>query len=110
MTTRRVKRLDELAQNIPPPRDLWPAISAAIEADKAEAAAPAQARRYGWGRPAGAMAAAVALVSSGFRSAFAALTFISSALSTMTTRRLPSSALRDKNERRRRTSSTEMEA
>lgn len=65
MTTRRVKNLGELAQNIPPPRDLWPAISAAIEADKAEAAAPVQTRRYGWGRPAGAMAAAVALVAVG---------------------------------------------
>jgi hypothetical protein len=65
MTTRRVKRLDELAQNMPPPRDLWPAISAAIEADKIAAAAPVQApRRYGW-RPAGAMAAAIALVTVG---------------------------------------------
>lgn len=68
MTTRRVKNPGELAQNIPPPRDLWPAISAAIDlekADKVEAAAPVQARRYGWGRPAGAMAAAVALVAVG---------------------------------------------
>jgi hypothetical protein len=65
MTTRRVNRLDELAQSMPPARDLWPAISAAIEADKAAAVAPAQAsRRYGW-RPAGAMAAAVALVTVG---------------------------------------------
>ena len=65
MTTRRVKRLDELAQSLPPPRDLWPAISAAIEADKAAAAAPVQApRRYGC-RPAGAMAAAIALVTVG---------------------------------------------
>jgi hypothetical protein len=65
MTTRRVTRLDELAQNMPPVRDLWPAISAAIEADQAANAVPAQAaRRYGW-RPAGAMAAAVALVAVG---------------------------------------------
>jgi hypothetical protein len=62
MTTRRVNRLDELAQSVPPARDLWPAISAAIEADKAVNAAPA--RRYGW-RPAAAMAAAVALVAVG---------------------------------------------
>ena len=65
MTTRRVKRLDELAQSVPPPRDLWPAISAAIEADKAANAVPTwSARRYGW-RPAAAMAAAVALVTVG---------------------------------------------
>lgn len=65
MTTRRVKRLDELAQSVPPARDLWPAISAAIEADKAANAASAGgARRYGW-RPAAAMAAAVALVTVG---------------------------------------------
>jgi hypothetical protein len=66
MTTRRVKRLDELAQSLPPPRDLWPAISAAIEADKLAAVTPVSApRRYGWQRPAGAMAAAIALVTVG---------------------------------------------
>lgn len=64
MTTRLVKRLDELAQSVPPARDLWPAISAAIEADKAANAASGPARRYGW-RPAAAMAAAVALVTIG---------------------------------------------
>jgi hypothetical protein len=65
MTTRRVKRLDELAQSVPPARDLWPAISAAIEADKAANAAPSKAaRRYGW-RPGAAMVAAVALVTVG---------------------------------------------
>jgi hypothetical protein len=65
MTTRLVKRLDELAQSVQPPRDLWPAISAAIETDKAANAMPARgARRYGW-RPAAALAAAVALVTVG---------------------------------------------
>jgi hypothetical protein len=64
MTTRQIKRLDELAQSVPPARDLWPAIAAAIEADKAGAAAAPNVRRYGW-RPAGAMAAAVALVAVG---------------------------------------------
>lgn len=64
--TKRVTRIDELAQGLPPPRDLWPAISAAIEADKAEAAAPAPVtRRFGWRPAAGAMAAAVALVTVG---------------------------------------------
>jgi hypothetical protein len=62
MTTRLVKRLDELAQSVPPARDLWPAISAAIEADGTANVAPA--RRYGW-RPAAALAAAVALVTVG---------------------------------------------
>jgi hypothetical protein len=60
MTTRRVKRLDELEQDVPPARDLWPAIAAAIEADKA---AP-PARRRAW-MPAAGMAAAVALVTLG---------------------------------------------
>jgi hypothetical protein len=65
MTTRQVKRLDELAQSMPPARDLWPAIAAAIEADQAANAASARsARRHGW-RPAGTMAAAVALVAVG---------------------------------------------
>jgi len=60
-----VKRLDELTQSVPPARDLWPAISAAIEADKAANAALASgARRFGW-RPAAALAAAVALVTVG---------------------------------------------
>ncbi|HTU67850.1 MAG TPA: hypothetical protein VMF52_18010 [Steroidobacteraceae bacterium] len=64
MTTRMVKRLDELAQATPPPRDLWPAISAAIEAEKAGAAPAPATRRFGW-RPVGALAAAVALVTVG---------------------------------------------
>jgi hypothetical protein len=65
MTMRRVKRLDELEQAVPPARDLWPAIAAAIEADQAAGAGSVRnARRYGW-RPAGAMAAAVALVAVG---------------------------------------------
>jgi hypothetical protein len=62
MTSRPVNRLDELTQSVPPPRDLWPAIAAAIEADKLTNAQPA--RRYGW-RPAGAMAAAIVLVAIG---------------------------------------------
>ena len=31
MNIRRVNRIDQLAQNVPPARDLWPAIAAAIE-------------------------------------------------------------------------------
>jgi hypothetical protein len=65
MTTRRVTRLDELAQSAPPVRDLWPGIAAAIEAEQAaNAATSAARRRFGW-RPAGAMAAAIALVTVG---------------------------------------------
>lgn len=62
MNTRRVKRIDELARDVPPARDLWPAISAAIEAEKT-GAAPAAGRRNWW--PAPAVAAAVALVAIG---------------------------------------------
>ncbi len=64
MTTRRVKRLDELAQSLPPARDLWPAISAAIEAHESEKQAAAPRRRTFW-MPAVGMAAAVALVTIG---------------------------------------------
>ena len=60
---RRVNRIDELAQSMPPPRDLWPAISAAIEADRA-AAVDIAPRRMRW-LPTAGMAAAVALVTVG---------------------------------------------
>ena len=66
MTTRSVKRLDELAQSLPPPRDLWPAIAQAIEAEKAAVAPQTGAtRRRTWWMPAVGMAAAVALVAVG---------------------------------------------
>jgi len=61
---RRVKRIDELQRDVPPARDLWPAISAAIEADRAAATAPPVRRRAAW-MPAAGMAAAVALVTVG---------------------------------------------
>jgi hypothetical protein len=64
MNTRRVKRIDELARDVPPARDLWPAISAAIEAEKKAAAAPSAERRRNWW-PAPAVAAAIALVAVG---------------------------------------------
>ena len=66
MNERRVKRFDELARDIPPARDLWPAISAAIEADKRESSMPVPMapRRNAW-RYASSMAAAVALVAVG---------------------------------------------
>ena len=55
---RKVKRLDELAQSVPPPRDLWPAISQAIEAHEREATQAgsqtpgAVKRRPAWWMPA----------------------------------------------------------
>jgi len=65
--SRRIKRIDELARDMPPARDLWPAISAAIEADKAASGAPLQkqaARRSFW-MPAAGLAASVVLVAVG---------------------------------------------
>jgi hypothetical protein len=62
MSKKRVSRIDELAQSLPPPRDLWPAISAAIDADRAGTAASAPRSRW---LPAVGMAAAVALVTVG---------------------------------------------
>lgn len=68
MNMRRVNRIDQLAQNVPPARDLWPAISSAIAADIEAAAAAAAVnsapRRARW-MPAVGMAAAVALVTLG---------------------------------------------
>jgi hypothetical protein len=64
MTTRRVQRLDELARDIPPARDLWPAISAALQADLAMKAVPGTRRRSAW-LPAMGLAASVALVALG---------------------------------------------
>jgi hypothetical protein len=60
-----VKNLDELAQSLPPPRDLWPAIAQAIEADQAQAASVAAPRRRSFWMPAAGMAAALALVAFG---------------------------------------------
>jgi hypothetical protein len=64
MTTRRVKRLDELAASLPPARDLWPAIARAIEEDRTLGGAGARRRRTFW-MPATGVAAAIALVAIG---------------------------------------------
>jgi hypothetical protein len=64
MNDRRVNRIDELAQSLPPARDLWPGIAAAIEADRAAAVVDRAPRRTRW-LPAAGMAAAVALVTVG---------------------------------------------
>jgi hypothetical protein len=65
MNTRRVKRFDELAQSLPPARDLWPAIAQAIEAEKAAGRPSAAPRRGAWWMPVAGMAAALALVAIG---------------------------------------------
>lgn len=64
MTTRHVKRLDELAQSVPPARDLWPAIAQAIDAEKAANQAGVPRRRSFW-MPVSGVAAALALVAIG---------------------------------------------
>ncbi len=64
MSTKWVTRIDELTQSVPPERDLWPAIVAAIESDKAAAIGAAPAHRRVW-LPAVGMAAAIALVAVG---------------------------------------------
>lgn len=64
MNVRRVNRIDELAQSLPPSRDLWPAIAQAIEADRVAAPVESVSRRTRW-LPAYGMAAAVALVTLG---------------------------------------------
>lgn len=64
---RRIRRIDELAKDIPPPRDLWPGIAAAIEADKVATIVPVRkqgGRRAFW-MPASGLAASVALVAIG---------------------------------------------
>ena len=64
MSNRRVKGLGELPRDIPPARDLWPAIAEAIQADLAMKAVPDTRRRVGWWPVAG-LAASVALVAVG---------------------------------------------
>jgi hypothetical protein len=64
MNTRRVERIDELARDVAPARDLWPAIAAAIEADRTAVATLSVERRRNWW-PAPAVAAAIALVAVG---------------------------------------------
>lgn len=66
MKDKHIHRIDELAKDIPPSRDLWPGIAAAIEAGKA-ATAPqvsGSGRRAAW-LPAVGLAASVALVAIG---------------------------------------------
>jgi hypothetical protein len=62
---RRVTRIDELARDIPPPRDLWPGISAAIQDSRETTVTPAVTRRRVAWLPAIGLAAGVALVAIG---------------------------------------------
>jgi len=62
---RRVTRIDELARDIPPPRDLWPAIQQAIAAPAVEATSATNTRRRAAWMPAIGLAAGVALVAVG---------------------------------------------
>jgi hypothetical protein len=65
MNSRKVQRIDELARSLPPTRDLWPGIAAAIEADRgAHLANAPSVRRPRWMAAAG-VAAAAALVAVG---------------------------------------------
>jgi hypothetical protein len=68
MKGRHISRIDELARDIPPPRDLWPGISAAIATDAAAnepgASAVGQRRRAVW-LPAAGLAAGAVLVAIG---------------------------------------------
>jgi hypothetical protein len=101
-----VNRIDELAQNLPPARDLWPAIAQAIEADRAEAAAPQPATRARsrW-LPAAGMAAAVALVTLGVvigRSVAPPMVTVASTSATQGAADLMPAALRDTNYRQQR--------
>jgi N-acyl-D-aspartate/D-glutamate deacylase len=64
MSKRRVQGLGDLPRDIPPARDLWPAIAEAIQADLATKAVPDARRRVGWWPVAG-LAASVALVALG---------------------------------------------
>jgi len=107
MNVRRVNRIDELAQSLPPTRDLWPAISSAIAADieaNRVAALDSAPRRTRW-LPAAGMAAAVALVTVGIFIgriiAPAPQTVAGSAASQASSDMMPA-ALRDANYRKQR--------
>jgi hypothetical protein len=108
MNMRRVTRIDELAQDLPPNRDLWPAIAAgiaqAIETDRAEAAAQMPARGRSRWLPAAGMAAAVALVTLGvfLGRVFAPVNTVTIAGSQQGSPEMMPAALRDANYRKQR--------
>ncbi|MEJ0086523.1 MAG: hypothetical protein WDO72_12620 [Pseudomonadota bacterium] len=103
MNMRRIKRIDELAQTVPPPRDLWPAIAAAIEAEKSVTAAAVPQRRQRW-LPAAGMAAAVVLVTIGvlIGRSFGPVRFVETASTGQPASNVIPAALRDANYRKQR--------
>jgi hypothetical protein len=104
MNMRRVKRIDELTQAVPPPRDLWPAISAAIAAEKSlTGVAATPQRRQRW-LPAAGMAAAVVLVAIGvlIGRSFGPVRVIETAGTQQPASNLLPAALRDANYREQR--------
>ena len=106
MTMRMVKRLDELAQDVPPPRDLWPGIAQAIEAQASEerSATPQPGRRHAAWMPAFGVAAAVALVAIGvvIGSQFGEVTVVQMANNAATDAAVLPAALRDADYRNQR--------
>jgi hypothetical protein len=104
MNMRRVNRIDELARNVPPARDLWPAISAAIEAEKsAHSPVAIVPRRARW-LPAAAMAAALGLVAIGvlIGRSFGPVRIVELASSQQPAQDVIPAALRDANYRKQR--------
>ena len=103
MNMRRVNRIDELAQNVPPARDLWPAIAAAIEAEKSAALVTGPQRRQRW-LPAAGMAAAVVLVTIGvfIGRSFGPVRVIETAGTQQPAANVIPAALRDANYRKQR--------
>ena len=103
MNMRRVDRIGELARNVPPARDLWPAISAAIATQKATQSAASFPRRSRW-LPAAGMAAAVALVAIGvlIGRSFGPVKIVEMASVQQPAENLIPAALRDANYRKQR--------
>ncbi len=103
MNTRRVKSIGELAQDIPPPRDLWPAIAAAIEAEKSASPVSTVSARPRW-MPAAGMAAAAVLVTIGvlIGRSFGPVKVITAANTQRPATELIPAALRDANYRKQR--------
>jgi hypothetical protein len=103
MNMRRIKRLDELTRDAPPARDLWPAIAAAIEAEKSGKVVTAGPRRQRW-LPAAGMAAALALVAIGvlIGRSFGPAQVVQTASSQPSATDVIPAALRDANYRKQR--------
>jgi hypothetical protein len=104
MTAKHITRIDELAQNVQPARDLWPAIAAAIEAGKSGDGTAATPRRSQRWLPAAGMAAAVVLVAIGvlIGRSFGPVRVIETASMQRSAGNVIPAALRDANYRKQR--------